>query len=216
MKTLFLGNWRLYAIVECLVQIAVGCYYLLRYHINFLQTYHDYSLAFPNAHITQASRYVRLVQIIQCLYSLHVLPAQCIIDVGCGTGFSSVVFSKHCKKVIGLEICPHVSDKAAKNILRLQLSNVQIINQDILEYADFDTCDLYYLFSPFSRITLEKFLQHIINSFLNKKRDIYIVYNFPEFAYLCERYWFSEVCSISISYLTKIFKLSKDTAISMD
>jgi protein-L-isoaspartate(D-aspartate) O-methyltransferase len=56
-----------------------------------------------------------------------------VLDVGCGTGYSSAVLSMLAKTVIALESDPELSAEAAANLAKLGLANAQVVTGALRE-----------------------------------------------------------------------------------
>lgn len=65
-----------------------------------------------------------------------------ILEIGAGSGYSSAILSKLCKKVYSIEIIPILAIKAREVIKRLKIANVEIRVSDgsvgLREYAPYD------------------------------------------------------------------------------
>lgn len=65
-----------------------------------------------------------------------------VLDIGCGSGYSTAIIAKLAKKVIGLESNSSLAIKSADYVVRYNLNNVAIKNGDLLsgapENAPFD------------------------------------------------------------------------------
>ena len=57
-----------------------------------------------------------------------------VADLGCGTGFFTVELSKHCKKVIAIDISPIMLDLLNEKIQSNGIANIECINKGILEF----------------------------------------------------------------------------------
>ena len=57
-----------------------------------------------------------------------------VIDIGAGSGVITYALSKRCQKVIAIEPDHQTAEKLRQNIARQKIENVEIIEQDFLDY----------------------------------------------------------------------------------
>lgn len=76
----------------------------------------------PGRYIMEASPFAKLVQL------ARVRPSDFVLDVGCGTGYSSAVLSRLAGSVIGLESDPDLENSATETLARLGCDNVAIVS----------------------------------------------------------------------------------------
>ncbi|MDF3047068.1 MAG: protein-L-isoaspartate O-methyltransferase [Candidatus Midichloriaceae bacterium] len=64
---------------------------------------------------------------------LELTPEKIALDIACGTGYTSSILSKICKHVIAIENNPDLAQKAAINLQKLDIKNVEIKQSDLLK-----------------------------------------------------------------------------------
>ena len=67
------------------------------------------------------------------LQSAAIKPDDAVLDVGCGSGYSSAVLSKMAQLVVAIESDATMAAAADDNLLRLQASNVAVFNSALKE-----------------------------------------------------------------------------------
>jgi len=67
------------------------------------------------------------------LQAAAIQPEECVLDIGCATGYSSAVLSKLAQLVVAVEEVSELADAANENLLRLQINNVAVFNTVINE-----------------------------------------------------------------------------------
>jgi len=67
------------------------------------------------------------------LQAAAIQPEECVLDIGCATGYSSAVLSKLAQLVVAVEEVSELADAANENLLRLQINNVAVFNTAINE-----------------------------------------------------------------------------------
>lgn len=109
----------------------------------------------------------------QIFKQINIQSSSVIADIGSGKGkFILYILSKNYpfKKIIGIEkndIDFHISQKYLKNFKKVNLYNVDILDLNNIK------ADIYYLFNPFDKNTLNQFIKNI-----NKNmEDPIIIYN---------------------------------------
>jgi ubiquinone/menaquinone biosynthesis C-methylase UbiE len=87
-----------------------------------------------------------------------------ILDLGCGTGFSSLMLVEVGFRVIGVDILPDMLSKANKKIKMLDLNNIMLILADI-NYLPLRNHSIHFITS----ISAYNFIIHDKNSRRNKR-----------------------------------------------
>ena len=67
------------------------------------------------------------------LQAAAIKPEDCVLDIGCATGYSSAVLSRLAQLVVAVEESEQLADAANDNLLRLQINNVAVFNTAINE-----------------------------------------------------------------------------------
>ncbi len=102
-----------------------------------------------------------------------------LLDYGCGKGRVLVVAARYnYRKAIGVEVSSLV-DHARHNINSMRgkrTKDIQIIQQDAVNYVIPDDINVIYFFNPFIGQTLTKVINNIELSLAKKPRKIYIIY----------------------------------------
>lgn len=66
--------------------------------------------------------FARLVQMLQ------LSPGDIVLDIGCGTGYSSAVLARLCSTVVALECDPALAETARRNLARADIDNVIVVD----------------------------------------------------------------------------------------
>lgn len=104
-----------------------------------------------------------------------------ILDYGSGKGAALVKFSQYpFQKIRGVELSTALSEISKRNIAKLRLKNVDIVNADATTYRDLDTFNYFYLANPFTGEIFESVIANIIKSFDRTPRPVYIIYYHPK------------------------------------
>jgi len=112
----------------------------------------------------------------------YVGPDDTFVDVGCGKGrvLWFIATRRRLRKAIGVEIEPELAQLARENMKKARLRTpVTIIEADASQ-VDLSEGTVYYLFNPFGRETLLRFLGNIERSLQINPRVIRIVYLNPK------------------------------------
>ena len=67
------------------------------------------------------------------LQAAAIKPEDCVLDVGCATGYSSAVLSRLAQLVVAVEDVSDLADAANENLLRLEINNVAVFNSAVNE-----------------------------------------------------------------------------------
>lgn len=103
-----------------------------------------------------------------------------IIDVGCGKGRMLVFFNAlGFSKADGLEYSPELSETARKNMKTLCLP-CEIFTGDAAEFDGYDAYNWFYLFNPFGRDIMLRFIGRLKESLRRNPRRITILYTNPK------------------------------------
>lgn len=104
-----------------------------------------------------------------------------IIDLGCGKGSALIAFHKvGFRSITGLEISEKLCLITKKNLEKLKIMNVQIINSDILDFHNYEEYDIFYMFNPFPAEIIRKVVSEIERSLDIKPREVKIIYMNPK------------------------------------
>lgn len=112
-------------------------------------------------------------------------PNKVLVDLGCGKGRVLLIASEFgFREVRGIELSPVLCDIAKKNCSNYKdrtgtKTSFQIIQSDVLDYEFKDDEEIFFMFNPFNGEVLRDVLQRITESFLRRKRKIWIIYRYP-------------------------------------
>ena len=85
------------------------------------------------------------------LTELNISADDSIIDIGSGWGFCLSLFNKFpFKKITGIEISSSEVEVCKQNLKVLNIENIELLNQDILNFNKFNEYNYFYLYNPFS------------------------------------------------------------------
>jgi SAM-dependent methyltransferase len=116
----------------------------------------------------------------QAMKTMHIMPDDAILDIGCGKGGALAVFSKYpFRKLGGIELSSRLADIAIKNMQRLRIKNAEIFCCDATELTAIDDYTYIYFFNPFSSAVMEIVINNIAASLHRKPRKLTIIYNNP-------------------------------------
>jgi len=73
-------------------------------------------------HLMEPMAFARMLQ------AAAIQPEECVLDIGCATGYSSAVLSRLAQLVVAVEDASELADAANENLLRLQINNVAVFN----------------------------------------------------------------------------------------
>ena len=124
-----------------------------------------------------------------------------LIDVGSGKG-RVMVAAAHFgfKNIIGVDFAKELCAAAEKNINKIKTqfpdTTFTIYCQDILNYAINATDKVFFLFNPFNKEIMEKFLEKIGRSINEHRRTIYIIYANPQQKEILLQNGYKEIFSI--------------------
>ena len=78
-------------------------------------------------HLMEPMAFARMLQ------AAVIQPDECVLDVGCATGYSSAVLSRLAQLVVTVEEDADLAEAANQNLLRLQINNVAVFNTSMHE-----------------------------------------------------------------------------------
>lgn len=78
-------------------------------------------------HLMEPMAFARMLQ------AAAIQPDECVLDVGCATGYSSAVLSRLAQLVVSVEEDADLAEAANQNLLRLQINNVAVFNASMHE-----------------------------------------------------------------------------------
>jgi len=128
---------------------------------------------------------------------------QCtFIDLGSGKGRAVLLAREHSfARVVGVELSPELHAVAIANVSRAGGAGIQLIRGDAAEFPweqAFTGTLLFFLYNPFSRPVLEKFLRRLHAS--QYGGDVYLLYVNPELDGLLMRQpWMEKLWQQTIS-----------------
>jgi len=108
-----------------------------------------------------------------------------LIDVGSGKGRVMVAAAHYgFKNIIGVDFAKELCAAAERNINKIKTqfpdTTFNIYCKDILNYAINADDKVFFLFNPFNKEVMEKFLEKIDRSVKEHRRTIYFIYANPQ------------------------------------
>jgi precorrin-6B methylase 2 len=103
------------------------------------------------------------------------------IDYGCGLGrVLCLAATMPWRKVIGVEVCPQLIEKARQNLAGMKATQrcgqVQLLNCNAAQYALDDDVTTIFLFNPFSGEVLQAVLDNIQESLRRRPRKVAVLF----------------------------------------
>lgn len=92
-----------------------------------------------------------------------VLPGDLVLDVGCTTGYSSVLLGRLAEAVVGLECDKGLAETAGRNVVELEADNVAIVTGDLAQG--------YPEEGPFDVIVLQGSVPQVPNTLLAQLKE---------------------------------------------
>ena len=129
----------------------------------------------------------------------HPISSYTFIDIGAGKGRGLLVASEfHFRGVVGIELNPELATIARQNVAHWigthaadftapQLSTIEVLEQDALEYEFPSTPTLLFLFHPFDAPVLRKLLRRIETQFAQCAGTLDLLYVNAECANVLDR-----------------------------
>lgn len=126
-------------------------------------------LAYADVHLPLGQKQLMLAprEIARLIQSLELTPSSLVLEIGTGSGYSSALMSKLCKKVFSVEIITEFVKSAQKIHQKLAINNVTI--------EEGDACDGWMAHAPYDAILITAALPSLGESFkrnLNKNGRI--------------------------------------------
>lgn len=124
------------------------------------------------------------------LNSLNINNTDSILDIGSGRGFFMILcYMFPFKKIGGIEISKRDSDISLNNfnLLNINMDRINIINDDVLNFNNYDEYNYFYFYNPFGAEIFEKILLKISKiknanilylNIHNEEKNIIEKYNF--------------------------------------
>lgn len=108
-------------------------------------------------YIMEPSPFARLVQLAE------ISPTDVVLDVGCGTGYSSAILARLAGAVIALEEDPSLADAAQANLERLDYHGVAVVRGPLASG--------YKAEAPYDVILLEGAVEQVPTALLDQLKD---------------------------------------------
>jgi hypothetical protein len=109
------------------------------------------------------------------------------VDMGSGKGRALLVASEFAfKKIVGIEVSPHLHRIAEENIARFspasqQCTAFELRCMNVVDYKHGPEPLVLFLFDPFGRDTLGSVIANLEASLRTNPREVYVVYVYPRF-----------------------------------
>lgn len=159
-----------------------------KYRLNTTQPAELNTLTIVNGDMLQGSRYeaVNYYILEQLLGRLtQVTEPYNFVDLGCGKGRAMVVAAHYgFTEIKGIDFATEVCKKAEENMRTVAAEfpiHFQVLNEDVLNYNITENDTVFFMFNPFSKEVLTKFLEKIEASLEQYPRIIHFVYASPRF-----------------------------------
>ncbi len=78
-------------------------------------------------HLMEPMTFARMLQ------AAVILPNECVLDIGCASGYSSAVLARLAQLVVAVEETDELAAAANENLLRLEINNVAVFNASMTE-----------------------------------------------------------------------------------
>ena len=97
--------------------------------------------------------YIKNLHIAQLINSADINPKDKVLHLGGLTGYVSVILSSLCKELIVIENREHLVNKIKKNIKKLNINNLKIINSSFQDgFVDESPYDIIFIDNPIYKI----------------------------------------------------------------
>jgi SAM-dependent methyltransferase len=124
-------------------------------------------------------------------------PNSVFVDMGCGKGRVLMLAAAYgFERIIGVEFAKELVQIASDNVARFRKksgtrSDIQVIEQDAVEYRVQDDDNFFFMFNPFAALVMEIVIRNIAESVARKNRQVFIIYNNPLWRGVIEQHGFS-------------------------
>jgi 16S rRNA G966 N2-methylase RsmD len=105
------------------------------------------------------------------------LNKELFVDFGSGKG-SAIIHAREIgfKKSIGVEFAKELHEIAQSNIKKLKLKSVESIYGDATLYKIPSNVSVIYLFNPFDKVVMQKFIENLQEERDSFQDDVYLIY----------------------------------------
>jgi SAM-dependent methyltransferase len=111
------------------------------------------------------------------LKMLTVSPTDKILDVGCGKGGAIVTLVRYpFSAVDGIDIAGPLIEIGRENLRRCGVKNSRLMVCDATEFEDLDRYTFLYMYNPFPREVVRRFLQNVDRSMQRNPRRVTVIY----------------------------------------
>jgi SAM-dependent methyltransferase len=163
------GNWRDFYVRSL---VALGWIDLKTITIDRL------NLSAEQSHSYSDSGWEHLQRV---LSALEIGPEDAIVDFGCGKGGALIVLAAYpFARIAGVEISPELVAIARKNLARLKIDNVELVQGDARDFSALDAYNFVYFFNPFPCRVMAGVMVNLSASLTRQPRKITIIYLNPE------------------------------------
>ena len=112
------------------------------------------------------------IKLYDLLKKLNITKNDSIIDIGSGKGWALTIFNLFdFKKISGIEISERDYNISHNNLELLKINNIELINDDIINFNNYDEYNYFYFYNPFNATLFENVIKNI------KKYKTKIIYN---------------------------------------
>lgn len=116
--------------------------------------YIDEDIQIKPGNIEEPARYLMAPRSFAKLVQLaEVGASDVVLDIGCGSGYSTAVLSQLCESVVGLEADESLATQAAKILAELEIDNAVVLNGPMKNgYADEGPYDVIFINGSVSQV----------------------------------------------------------------
>lgn len=116
------------------------------------------------------------------LRALEITSQDSIVDFGSGKGGALITLARYpFARIMGVEISPELVTIAKRNLDKLGIRNVAMVDGDAADFADLDGYNYFYFFSPFPGSVMSTVIGNIGDSLARAPRKATIIYFNPEY-----------------------------------
>lgn len=122
-------------------------------------------------------------EISRVLRDMDIGPEDNIADIGSGKGGVLIAASRFpFKNICGIELSEKLHEIAKRNVSRLGLGNICLINENAADVREpLDDYNYFYFYQPFPIAVFRTVMRNILDSLSRKPRKVYIIYRNPAF-----------------------------------